>query len=76
MKVHFDTKKVQKLGRIAFPGQLLRNAGLKEGDDVEIYFDAISKCIILERAPSTAVPDNATQLPKKSAKEEKHDHQS
>ena len=49
MKVHFDTKKVQKLGRIAFTEHLLRNAGLKEGDAVEIYFDAITKCIILER---------------------------
>lgn len=49
MKVLFDTKKVQKLGRISFPEQLLRNAGLKEGGPVNIYFDASSKCIILER---------------------------
>ena len=50
MKVLFDTKKVQKLGRISFTEQLLRNAGLQEGDPVNIYFDASSKCIILERA--------------------------
>ncbi|WP_342618396.1 AbrB/MazE/SpoVT family DNA-binding domain-containing protein [Rhodoferax sp. GW822-FHT02A01] len=75
MRVHFDTKKVQKLGRIAFPGHLLRNAGLKEGDDVEIYFDAISKCIIIERAMSIALPDNAAQPPKEIGKGKKHDHQ-
>ena len=50
MKVLFDTKKVQKLGRISFTEQLLRNAGLQEGDPVNIYFDASSKCIILKRA--------------------------
>lgn len=59
MKVHFDTKTVQKLGRIAFTEHLLRNAGLKEGDAVEIYFDAISKCIILERATAIPLPHNA-----------------
>ncbi len=50
MKVLFDTKKVQKLGRISFSEQLLRNAGLQEGDAVNIYFDASTKCIVLERA--------------------------
>lgn len=55
MKVLFDTKKVQKLGRISFTEQLLRNAGLQEGDPVNIYFDASSKCIILERADKTAI---------------------
>lgn len=54
MKVLFDTKKVQKLGRISFTEQLLRNAGLQEGDPVNIYFDASSKCIILERAEKVA----------------------
>lgn len=50
MKVLFDTKKVQKLGRISLSEQLLRNAGLQEGDAVSIYFDATTKCIVLERA--------------------------
>lgn len=50
MKVLFDTKKVQKAGRIALTEQLLKNAGLREGDSVDIYFDATSKTIILERA--------------------------
>lgn len=50
MKVLFDTKKVQKLGRISLSEQLLRNAGLQEGDAVNIYFDASTKCIVLERA--------------------------
>jgi bifunctional DNA-binding transcriptional regulator/antitoxin component of YhaV-PrlF toxin-antitoxin module len=54
MKVLFDTKKVQKLGRISFSEQLLRNAGLQEGDAVNIYFDASTKCIVLERVEKEA----------------------
>lgn len=54
MKVLFDTKKVQKLGRISLSEQLLRNAGMQEGDAVNIYFDASSKCIVLERAEREA----------------------
>lgn len=53
MKVLFDTKKVQKLGRISLTDQLLKNAGLQEGDAVNVYFDASTKCIILERADKT-----------------------
>ncbi|MDK9713373.1 MAG: hypothetical protein OEL86_04560 [Sulfuritalea sp.] len=60
MKVLFDTKKVQKMGRVALTEQLLRNAGLQEGDEVDIYFDASSKRIILERskrdAPTRTAP--------------------
>ena len=55
MKVFFDTKKVQKLGRISLSEQLLRNAGLQEGDAVNIYFDASTKCIVLERSDKEAV---------------------
>lgn len=54
MKVLFDTKKVQKLGRIVLSDTLLRNAGLQEGDAVEIYFDVASKHIIIQRAESSA----------------------
>lgn len=54
MKVLFDTKKVQKLGRISLSEQLLRNAGMQEGDAVNIYFDASTKCIVLERADKAA----------------------
>lgn len=50
MKVLFETKKVQKTGRIALNEQLLRNAGLQEGDAVDVYFDASTKNIILQRA--------------------------
>lgn len=50
MKVLFDTRKVQKLGRVSLSEQLLRNAGLQEGDAVNIYFDVSTKCIVLERA--------------------------
>ncbi|MDP1982132.1 MAG: hypothetical protein Q8K23_06285 [Sulfuritalea sp.] len=54
MKVLFDTKKVQKMGRVALTEHLLRNAGLQEGDAVDIYFDASSKRIILERSKQDA----------------------
>jgi hypothetical protein len=37
---------------------------LKEGDTVEIYFDAISKCIVLERAAAIALPENAATTKK------------
>lgn len=67
MKVHFGTKKVQKLGRVALTDALLRNAGIAEGDSVELFFDANTKAIIVERsedrsAAAVAVP------PRKSAK--------
>ncbi|MDN3578281.1 AbrB/MazE/SpoVT family DNA-binding domain-containing protein [Chitinimonas viridis] len=54
MKVLFDTKTVQKLGRIVLSDTLLRNAGLQEGDAVDIYFDVASKHIIIQRAESSA----------------------
>ena len=53
MKIHFGTKKVQKMGRIALSEALLRNAGIQEGDSVDLYFDATTKAIIIERTPST-----------------------
>lgn len=54
MKVLFDTKTVQKLGRIVLSDTLLRNAGLQEGDAVDIYFDVANKHIIIQRAESLA----------------------
>lgn len=60
MKVLFETKKVQKTGRIALSEQLLRNAGLQEGDAVDIYFDASTKHIILQRSTQSA-SDAATE---------------
>lgn len=54
MKVLFDTRRIQKLGRVALSEQLLRNAGLEEGDQVDIYFDAITKRIIIEPAAQAA----------------------
>ena len=53
MKIHFGTKKVQKMGRVALTEALLRNAGIQEGDSVDLYFDATTKAIIIERTPST-----------------------
>lgn len=56
MKVLFDTKKVQKLGRIVLSDTLLRNADLHEGDPVDIYFDVVSKQIVIQKAePSSAI---------------------
>lgn len=54
MKVLFDTRRIQKLGRVALSEQLLRNAGLEEGDQVDIYFDAATKRIIIEPAAQQA----------------------
>lgn len=58
MKVLFETKKVQKTGRIALNEQLLRNAGLQEGDAVDVYFDASTKHIILQRASDAAAGED------------------
>lgn len=52
MKISFGTKKVQKMGRVALPEALLRNAGIQEGDSVDLYFDANTKAIVIERASS------------------------
>lgn len=52
MKINFGTKKVQKMGRIALPEALLRNAGLQEGDSVDLYFDVATKAIVVERVPA------------------------
>lgn len=53
MKIHFGTKKVQKMGRIVLSEALLRNAGIQEGDSVDLYFEATTKAIIVERTSST-----------------------
>lgn len=57
MKVHFGTKKVQKMGRIALTDALLRNAGIQEGDSVDLYFDATTKVIIVERSAARLATD-------------------
>ncbi|MHB9100944.1 MAG: hypothetical protein ACYC2E_05475 [Sulfuricella sp.] len=60
-KVLFDTKKVQKMGRIVLSDTLLRNAGLQEGDAIDIYFDVASKDIIIQKAEALSAvtsPEN------------------
>jgi len=69
MKVLFETKKVQKTGRVALNEQLLRNAGLQEGDTVDIYFDASSRRIILERAAAPSAQGEGA--PPKSSRQRK-----
>ena len=61
MKVLFETKKLQKTGRVALSEQVLRNAGLQEGDPVDVYFDSSTKNIILQRStsPSSKVAEKA-----------------
>jgi bifunctional DNA-binding transcriptional regulator/antitoxin component of YhaV-PrlF toxin-antitoxin module len=60
MKVLFDTKKVQKLGRIVLSETLLRNADLHEGDPIEIYFDVVTKQIVIQKAePSSGIKNTA-----------------
>lgn len=59
MKVHFGTKKVQKMGRVALTDALMRNAGIQEGDSVDLYFDATTKVIIVERS----LAGQATDIP-------------
>ena len=57
MKISFGTKKVQKMGRIALPDALLRNAGIQEGDSVDLYFDATTRAIIVERTSPAEVAE-------------------
>ena len=54
MEVFFDTRRIQKLGRVALSDHLLRNAGLHEGDNIDIYFDAVKRQIVLKRAEQPA----------------------
>lgn len=71
MKVLFETKKLQKTGRVALNEQLLRNAGLQEGDSVDIFFDASTKNIILQRATPPAI-EVAAQANQKATKKERN----
>lgn len=59
MKVLFGTKTVQKMGRVMLGDTLLRNAGLQEGDEVEIYFDAVHKHIVIQKASDSPAQDQA-----------------
>ncbi len=70
MKIHFGTKKVQKMGRVALTEALLRNAGIQEGDSVDLYFDATTKAIIIERTPPTEAAEASPSVKptKKKAK--------
>ena len=68
MKVLFETKKVQKTGRIALNEQLLRNAGLQEGDAVDVYFDASTKHIILQRSTEASEAQQGAASGKSRAK--------
>lgn len=66
MKIHFGTKKVQKMGRVALGDALLRNAGIQEGDSVDLYFEATTKSIIVERTSSTDTNHGAKRIKSKT----------
>jgi len=68
MKVHFGTKKVQKMGRVALTEALLRNAGIQEGDSVDLYFDSTTKAIIIERTPISGEPEAAARITRVASK--------
>lgn len=70
MKVLFDTKKIQKMGRIALNDVLLKNAGLREGDLVDVYFDVDNKHIIIQPiGPSSAETESVKgTVPKRTRK--------
>lgn len=68
MKVHFGTKKVQKMGRVALTEALLRNAGIQEGDSVDLYFDATTKVIIIERTPTSSDVELPTKAKRATSK--------
>ncbi|MBU9169582.1 hypothetical protein [Burkholderia gladioli] len=68
MKVHFGTKKVQKMGRVALTDALLRNAGIQEGDSVDLYFDATTKVIIIERTPTSTDVELPTKAKRTTSK--------
>lgn len=65
MKVYLDTKTIQKMGRVALNDALLRNAGLQEGDSVDIFFDASSKHIIIQKAEAVLETTGASENAKK-----------
>lgn len=68
VKVLFDTKKVQKLGRIVLSDALLRNAGLQEGDSVDIYFDVASKHIVIQKAETLSATTPSENIGQKRSK--------
>ncbi len=47
----------ESMGRIALTEALLRNTGIYEGDSANLYFDAATKAIIIERTPSAEAGD-------------------
>lgn len=52
MKVYLGTKRIQKLGRVAIDDAALKNARMRVGDDIEIYFDTDTSAIVIEKAKS------------------------
>lgn len=54
MKVFLGTKKVQGNGRIALDAAALKNANLRVGDEIEIYFDTDTSAILVEKPKQSA----------------------
>lgn len=49
-KVFLGTKKIQKLGRVALDDTILYNLGIKEGDQVDIYYNTEDKNILISKS--------------------------
>lgn len=48
-EILFKKGKIQGLNRVVIPQELLENIGVKEGDDITIYFNVINSSIILKK---------------------------
>jgi hypothetical protein len=46
-RVLFDKKTVQKHGRVVLTRALLGNLNLREGDEVDLFFDSKDKAVVI-----------------------------
>lgn len=46
----FDTKPIQKGSRVRLGHNLLRNLGIAEGDQVDLFYDAEEEAIVVKRS--------------------------
>jgi bifunctional DNA-binding transcriptional regulator/antitoxin component of YhaV-PrlF toxin-antitoxin module len=49
-RILFDTKLVQKHGRVVITRVLLDNLNLREGDEVDLFFDSKDKAVVITKA--------------------------
>jgi bifunctional DNA-binding transcriptional regulator/antitoxin component of YhaV-PrlF toxin-antitoxin module len=51
-RVLFDTKIVQKYGRVVLTRALLDNLNLRQGDQVDLFLDSKKKAVVIVKSPS------------------------